>query len=250
MPNDATYSEEEFTYVHEDGSIMKSERRVFALTTHDEKAFIDAFEKMIVTVDEEEHVIASVRTENAYTLSSEKLSRIRGIGIPSAKLTLEATTKKGVITVSYPSVERRWPTEDRPLRYWRLDHQVYHDTLKSRIKYVRGNTCSEIYATDFGWSRTFPMKKESDVHETLDLFLSHYGIPEALVSDGAKAYTGGLFKKEAREAGIFCKLTDPYSPWKNRAKGAIREVKRLAGRWMVRTRSPHRLWDHCIELSC
>jgi hypothetical protein len=94
------------------------------------------------------------------------------------------------------------------------------------------------------------MKKESDVHETLDLFLSRYGIPEALVSDGAKAYTGGLFKKKAREAWIFYKLTDPYSPWQNRAEGEISEVKRLADRWMVQTRSLRRLWDHCIELSC
>jgi hypothetical protein len=57
-----------------------------------------------------------------------------------------------------------------------LNHQVYHDALNSRVKSLWGNTCSEIYATDFGWSSKFPMKKESDGHETLDLFLSRYGI--------------------------------------------------------------------------
>jgi transposase InsO family protein len=72
-----------------------------------------------------------------------------------------------------------------------------------------------MYATDFGWSRNFPIKKESDVHETLDIFLSRYGIPEALISDGARAYTGGRFRQKARDAGCFCKLTDPYSPWQN-----------------------------------
>ena len=94
------------------------------------------------------------------------------------------------------------------------------------------------------------MEKESNVGETLDLFLSRYGIPEALVSDNAKAYIGGSFKKKAKEAGVFCKLTDPYSPWQNRAEGEIREIKRLAGRWMIRTKSPRRLWDHSIELAC
>jgi hypothetical protein len=49
--------------------------------------------------------------------------------------------------------------------------------------------------------------------------------------------------------GCYCKLTDPYSPWQNRAEQEIREVKRLAGRWMVRTKSPRRLWDDCIELA-
>jgi hypothetical protein len=100
MPNAVTYSEEESTYVHEDGSIMKSERRLFELITHDEKAFIDAFEKMIVAVDEEEHMIAFMSTDNAYTLSAEKLSRVCGIVILAAKRTLEATTHKGVRTVA------------------------------------------------------------------------------------------------------------------------------------------------------
>jgi hypothetical protein len=72
------------------------------------------------------------------------------------------------------------------------------------------------------------------------IFLSRYGIPEAIESDGARAYLGGKFRHKACEAGCFCKLTDPYSPWQNRAEGEIREVK---------TRSPRRLWDHCIELS-
>jgi hypothetical protein len=48
---------------------------------------------MIVTVDEEEHVISSISTENAYSLSAEKLSGIWRIGIPFAKRTLVATTQ-------------------------------------------------------------------------------------------------------------------------------------------------------------
>jgi hypothetical protein len=93
------------------------------------------------------------------------------------------------------------------------------------------------------------MTKELEVHETLDLFLGRYGIPEALFSDGAKSYTGGEYRKKAKQAGIFCKLTDPYSPWQNRAVSEIREVKRLASKWTVKSQSPRRLWDHAIELA-
>ena len=82
---------------------------------------------------------------------------------------------------------------------------VFHDTLKSNVESLRGNKCSEMYATDFGWSRNFPMSKESDVHYTLDLFLSRYGIPEALVSDGARAYQGGKFKMKARKPAASAK---------------------------------------------
>jgi hypothetical protein len=53
------------------------------------------------------------------------------------------------------------------------------------------------------------MTNQSEVHETLDLFLGRYGIPEALISDCAKYYTGGEFRNKAKQAGIFCKVTAP-----------------------------------------
>jgi transposase InsO family protein len=87
--------------------------------------------------------------------------------------------------------------------------------MYSQVKSSRGNKCCKIYVTEFGWSRSFPMTKESEVHETLAIFLGRYDIPEALISDGAMSYTGGEYRKKARQAGIFCKLTDPYSPWQN-----------------------------------
>jgi hypothetical protein len=181
-------------------------------------------------------------------LSAEKLSQLWGIGLVAAKNTIKATTHLMIKTGEFPNVESRWPTGDRPLRYKKIGHKVYHDTFYSSVKSLEGHKCSEIYATDFGWSRNFPLAKESDVTESLDTFFTNYGIPEALVSDGAKAYTGE-FKKKAKEAGCRCKVTDPYSPWQNRAEGEIREVKRLAGRWMVRTKSPRRLWNHCVVLA-
>jgi hypothetical protein len=93
------------------------------------------------------------------------------------------------------------------------------------------------------------MTKGSEVHETLDLFLGRYGLPEPLISDGAKPYTGEEYRKKAKQAGIFCKMTDLYSPWQNRAKSEIREVKRLASKWTVKSQSPRQLWDHAIKVA-
>ena len=247
-PHDVQYSEQELTYVHSDGTLREHIRSIAEQQSHNEERFINSM-KSAVLIETEEECTLSALTSAPVSMAASKLSKLWGIGLDTARKTIEATTQKGVKTVSFPNVERRWPTGDRPLRYRRLHHKVFHDTLKSNVISLRGNKFSEMYATDFGWSRNFPMVKESDVHETLDLFLSRYGIPEALVSDGAKAYQGGKFKQRAREAGCYCKVTDPYSPWQNRAETEIREVKRLAGRWMVRTRSPRRLWDHCLELA-
>jgi hypothetical protein len=145
-------------------------------------------------------------------MNADVLCNNWGIGKNIAENTIKATTHMRVQTVNHPNVERRWPTGDRPLQYRRLDHAVYHDTMYSEVKSSRDNKCCEIYVTYFGWSRSFPMTKEADVHETLDLFLGRYGIPESLISDGAKSYTGGEYRKKAKQAGIFCKLTDLYSP--------------------------------------
>jgi hypothetical protein len=102
-----------------------------------------------------------------------------------------------------------------------------------------------MYVTNFGWSRSNPMQ----LHETLNLFLGRYGIPESMISDGAKSYTGGQYFNKAKQEGIFCKFTDPYSPWQNQAESEIREVKRLASKWRVKSQIPQRLWDHAIELA-
>jgi hypothetical protein len=57
------------------------------------------------------------------------------------------------------------------------------------------------------------MRKDFDVHETWDLYFNRFRVPESLISDGAKAHTGGKPKAKDREAGCYSKLTDPDSPW-------------------------------------
>ena len=44
--------------------------------------------------------------------------------------TLERTTQRGVRTISHPSLSRRFQTNDRQLRYKRLRHDVFTDTMQ------------------------------------------------------------------------------------------------------------------------
>ena len=39
--------------------------------------------------------------------------------------------------------------------------------------------------------------------------------------------------------------TELYSPWQNRTKSSIRELKKMVERLMLRSRSPECLWDFC-----
>ena len=69
-----------------------------------------------------------------------------------------------------------------------------------------------------------------------------------MINDNAKELTQGKVASVARQAHCHMDLTDPYSPFQNRAESEIREIKWLAGRWMADNATPNRLWDYCAVL--
>lgn len=85
-------------------------------------------------------------------------------------------------------------------------------------------------------------------HYGLQTLLQREGVPLAIVMDGSKEQTLAEFRSKARQAGCRIKQTEPYSPWQNAAEGAIRELKKGAGRKAAKAHSPAKLWDHCLEL--
>ena len=54
-----------------------------------------------------------------------------------------------------------------------------------------------------------------------------------MIMDGSKEKTQGKFKKKCQLANVHIRQTEPDSPWQNDAEGAIRELKKGAGRKMV-----------------
>ena len=73
------------------------------------------------------------------TLHPERLARNWGIGIEAAKRTLQATTQRGIRTISNPALSRRFRTNDRQLRYRRLRCDLFTDTLESSLLSKRCN---------------------------------------------------------------------------------------------------------------
>ena len=92
------------------------------------------------------------------------------------------------------------------------------------------------------------MKKKLDAHYGLSLMAARDGVPPHLIMDGSKEQTLSEFRNKARHFGSHIKQSEPYSPWHIMAEGAIRELKCGYGRKMMRSLSPTKLWDHCIEL--
>lgn len=165
-----------------------------------------------------------------------------------ASKTVKVTTQRGVRTCIHPSLSRRFPTNDRFLRYNRLPHTIFSDTLFAGTRSLGGNNCAQVFASTTGWTRAYPLRRKGEAHEALSLFFQREGVPPTMVLDGSNEQTKGDFRRKLREADCHLRQTEPYSPWMQAAEGSIRELKRGVSRKMIRTGSPKVLWDHCIEL--
>ena len=163
-------------------------------------------------------------------IQATKLAKNWGIRLEPATCTIEATTQRGLRTVLHNTLSRRFHTNDRQLRYQRLMHKVFTDTLESPVpSWFWQNRYAQVFATRFGWSRVFPMRRKADAHEGLSLLAQRDGVPLRIIMDGSKEQTMELFQKKAKEMGVHIKQTEPHSPWLNAAELGIRELKKGAG---------------------
>ena len=67
-----------------------------------------------------------------------------------AQKTITVTTQRGVRTCLNPTMDRRFPTNDRILRYKRLPHPIFTNTMFAGTASIRGNKCAHVYTTSFG----------------------------------------------------------------------------------------------------
>eukprot|EP00804_Cyclotella_cryptica_P019304 CCRYP_006183-RA/>CCRYP_006183-RA protein AED:0.20 eAED:0.20 QI:0/0/0/1/0/0/5/0/657 len=110
------------------------------------------------------------------------------------------------------------------LRYRRLPCNLYSDTMFCpKVTSARGYKMAQIFASDFGWSRYYPMTRKSKAHDALGLLFVREGSTLLLAS------------------------TEPYSPWSNSAKREIRELKKGAAQKLTRSGAPLRLRCFALE---
>jgi len=113
-----------------------------------------------------------------------------------AKRTVHLTTQRGVRTCLNPTLARRFLTNDRRLRYERLPHTVFTDTMFAGTPSCSGNKCAQVYSTSFGWARVHPMTPKGEAHETLSLLFHRDGVPPTMVLNGSKEQCLGNFKRK------------------------------------------------------
>jgi hypothetical protein len=121
------------------------------------------------------------------------------IGIEAVKRTRLVTTQWGIRRMIHPSLTKRYKTNDRQPRYRRLPVTMYTDTMYSTILSIQMNKAAQIFTTDFGFVRAFPMNKKKESHEALSLLFHRYGFPNGMVMDGAKVQVEGEFRRKLRD---------------------------------------------------
>ena len=192
----------------------------------------------------------NVQSKKGKQVDAATLAKRWGISPDKAVQTVLKTTQRGVRSTLHPALSRRYPTNDRMLRYNRLPHPLFTDTMfaaPDQPSWWRKNTCAQVYTASFPWCCAHAMQHKSDAHESLSLLFHRDGVPPKMVSDGANEMMRGKFKKKCGEADCHLVQTEPHSPWMNAAEGCNRELKKGSSRKMIRTGTPKRLWDYALE---
>ena len=119
--------------------------------------------------------------------------------------------------------------DDQLLRYGRLQYPLYTDTSfavatrgkkaksgKSGVS-IRGNTCFQVFGTDFGWVGFYSMMAKKEVPLSMKKLFRKYGVLEKIYMDPAKEQVYGETLRYCNslgceligtESGILCKRAE------------------------------------------
>ena len=114
------------------------------------------------------------------------LAKRWGITPEKALKTIQATTQRGIGTMLYPLLSKRYRMNDRNFHYYCMAHPLFSDTMFANTMFRNSNRCVQEYATDFGWARAFPMASKSEAHETLLWLFVWDGVLPTFIYNNAK----------------------------------------------------------------
>ena len=171
------------------------------------------------------------------SIDPKVLTKRWGITPEKAKKTIQATRQKGIRTMLNPLLSRQFRTNDRYLHYSHLAHPVFSDMIFSSKMSRRGNRCTQVYATDFGWPRAHSMVFKSKAQETLLLLFARNDVPPACICNNAKEIVQHKFCQKLKDAACCLKQLEPHTPRSNVAKRNIKELKKGASCKLLRSRA-------------
>ena len=190
---------------------------------------------------------STMTKDRHHAITPDLISRKWGCGLITAKNTLNATTQLGVRSAIGP-LTRRYKTDLLQLHYRRINTTFYTDTMFSKTKSLKGNTCAQIYTDGKGFIHADPIPSKKHAGKTLKRLIEDIGIPRKMIYDGAKEQVdaGTEFQAVLTKYHIKGHQNEAETQKMNRAEDAIRELKRRWKKRIIKRRVPKRVWDFGI----
>ena len=192
--------------------------------------------------------VSAITVGRSQGVTPEHLAKIWRIPFDDAVKSLEATTQL-IKQNPESSLSRNADTNDRAVRYRRLNSTFFTDTMfaTKKAKSLRGNTCVQVFFSDRDYMTVYPMKKESEYPLALKQFAKEVGAPNVLVCDGSKTQNQRDVKTFLTQIGTTLKTLEAETQWANRSELGIGLIKESTRKDLRDSGCPIVLWDYCMQ---
>jgi hypothetical protein len=202
-------------------------------------------------IDLDDIMVKAARAKRHQGSDAEHLSKVWRISTEAAERTLNITTETSNRTDD-PKLSRNYGTNDRILRYKRINEHFFMDTFFATRKAKqssRGHTCCQLFVSDKGFVFVVPMKTKntSDILQAVKEFPKEIGSPEAIICDAAREQKSHDVGKFLGEIGTTLRVLQEGTPWANKAELYIGLIKEAVRKYMKASNCPLALWDYCVE---
>lgn len=207
--------------------------------------------------------ISVVKSKGAKSdLTATRLAEVFGISNSLAVKTMGVVTRMCPRNTADITLNRRYSTNDRMLRYNRMLKDCFMDTMfaakprrtksgkeiqSTNGKSVRGFTCAQIFATEFGWAYPVLMHNKKEIHLAVKKVFKTYGVPPALIMDAAREQIWGEVRVLCQHAGADLIYLEKGTHNANRAERAIETLKQGTKKDLDATGAPAVFWCYALE---
>jgi hypothetical protein len=124
-------------------------------------------------------VMSVSSTAKKYQVDAPMLAKNWGISLEQAAKTIQVTTQRGLMTVLHPSLSRRFRTNDRQLRYRRLNIELYSDTQESSTNPEVGISMQRFLVQEMDGPGSTPWQRNQ-----MPMRVCHCCLPEMVFHQG------------------------------------------------------------------
>ena len=146
------------------------------------------------------------------------------------------------------NLSRQYTTNDRMLRYKRLQSVFYTDTMFAlKNKSVRQYTCCQVFVSDKGFVAVYPMRSQEEFPTALHWFCKEVGVPVNLIADAHRSQTSFEVRRFCDQVGTTMRVLEKGTPWANRAELYIGLLKEAVRKDLRESNALMSLWCYCIQ---